>query len=109
MSLRRRDSRVWSFPTQPQSRFVLSGTSSAAFQRFRGEDWMQEPCRSCERKTLDFGGCRCQAMLLASDAAATDPVCSLSPKRSLVDDLIKGAAMKESHGSQWVYRVDPAR
>src|SRR6267378_7371 len=47
--------------------------SSEAFERFRGEDWMQEPCKSCDRRTIDFGGCRCQAMLLAGDAAATDP------------------------------------
>ncbi len=97
------------FPNAAEEPLRAIWNDSAAFQRFRGEAWMQEPCRSCERKTLDFGGCRCQAMLLANDAAATDPVCSLSPKRSLVDDLIKGAAMKESHGSQWVYRVDPAR
>ena len=81
---------------------------SAAFQRFRGEDWMQEPCRSCERKATDFGGCRCQAMLLAGDAAATDPVCSLSHKRTLVDDLIEGAALHRNNTSQWVYRIDPA-
>jgi pyrroloquinoline quinone biosynthesis protein E len=52
--------------------------SSAAFNRFRGFEWMQEPCRSCERREIDFGGCRCQAMKLAGDAAATDPACSLS-------------------------------
>ncbi len=51
----------------------------AAFSAFRGTDWMQEPCRSCERKTVDFGGCRCQAMALAGDANATDPVCIKSP------------------------------
>ena len=48
-------------------------------------------------------------MLLASDAAATDPIRPLSPKRSLVDDLIKGAAIKENSGAQWAYRVDPVR
>src|SRR5216683_7449971 len=45
---------------------------SAAFQRFRGEDWMQEPCKTCDRREQDFGGCRCQALLLAGDASATD-------------------------------------
>ena len=50
-----------------------------AFNAYRGDDWMQEPCRSCERKTVDFGGCRCQAMALAGDPAATDPVCIRSP------------------------------
>ncbi|MBA3040536.1 MAG: pyrroloquinoline quinone biosynthesis protein PqqE [Rhizobiaceae bacterium] len=51
----------------------------AAFNAYRGDDWMAEPCRSCERKHIDFGGCRCQAMALAGDAAATDPVCIRSP------------------------------
>ena len=51
----------------------------AAFNAYRGNDWMQEPCRSCTRKAQDFGGCRCQAMAFAGDGAATDPACSLSP------------------------------
>lgn len=57
----------------------------AAFNAFRGTDWMAEPCRSCPRKTVDFGGCRCQAFALTGDATATDPACSLSPRhRELV-------------------------
>lgn len=63
---------------------------SAAFNAYRGDDWMQEPCRSCERRMIDFGGCRCQALALAGDAAATDPVCSRSPMRHVVDALIAG-------------------
>lgn len=63
--------------------------SSDAFQQFRGESWMQDPCKSCERRTLDFGGCRCQAFLLAGDATATDPVCSLAPERGRVDAVLK--------------------
>jgi PqqA peptide cyclase len=51
----------------------------AAFNAFRGTDWMQEPCRSCDRRHDDFGGCRCQAMAIAGDPAATDPACSFSP------------------------------
>lgn len=50
-----------------------------AFQKFRGTDWMREPCRSCPRNKADFGGCRCQAFLFTGDAANTDPACSLSP------------------------------
>ncbi len=61
---------------------------SAAFQKFRGEEWMQEPCRSCERREQDFGGCRCQALLLAGDPCATDPVCSRSPLRSEIDAIL---------------------
>jgi PqqA peptide cyclase len=51
----------------------------AAFNAFRGTEWMAEPCRSCPRQTVDFGGCRCQAFALTGDATATDPACSLSP------------------------------
>jgi pyrroloquinoline quinone biosynthesis protein E len=61
---------------------------SAAFQKFRGEDWMQEPCKTCDRRGQDFGGCRCQALLLAGDAVATDPVCSLAPLRPKVDAIL---------------------
>ncbi len=61
--------------------------SSDAFTRFRGTDWMQEPCRTCPlgRQEVDFGGCRCQAFRLVSDAAATDPVCRLSPHHDRVE------------------------
>jgi pyrroloquinoline quinone biosynthesis protein E len=61
--------------------------SSEAFQRYRGTGWMREPCRSCERREVDWGGCRCQAFLLAGDASATDPACSLSPHHSVVEAL----------------------
>jgi pyrroloquinoline quinone biosynthesis protein E len=53
---------------------------------------MQEPCRSCPEKSRDFGGCRCQAFMLAGDPAATDPVCSKSPLRHRVDAVIAMAA-----------------
>ncbi|GAB4067691.1 pyrroloquinoline quinone biosynthesis protein PqqE [Ancylobacter sonchi] len=53
--------------------------ASPAFNAFRGTDWMPELCRSCERKEIDWGGCRCQAMAIAGDAAATDPACHKSP------------------------------
>jgi pyrroloquinoline quinone biosynthesis protein E len=52
---------------------------SPAFNAYRGTDWMPEPCRSCDRKERDWGGCRCQALAIVGDAAATDPACSLSP------------------------------
>ena len=58
---------------------------SDAFNRFRGTDWMAEPCRSCERREIDWGGCRCQAFLLAGDAARADPVCALSPDHGIVE------------------------
>lgn len=53
-------------------------TNSEAFQRFRGTAWMPEPCRSCDRREIDWGGCRCQALAITGDAAATDPACGLS-------------------------------
>ena len=58
---------------------------SAAFNAYRGTGWMQEPCRSCDRREVDFGGCRCQALAIAGDAAAADPVCAKSPHRHLVE------------------------
>jgi pyrroloquinoline quinone biosynthesis protein E len=61
---------------------------SPAFNQFRGEDWMKEPCRSCHEREKDFGGCRCQAFLLTGDASNTDPVCAKSPHRHLIDALI---------------------
>jgi pyrroloquinoline quinone biosynthesis protein E len=60
---------------------------SESFNRFRGLDWMQDPCRSCTRKEIDFGGCRCQAFALTGDMDATDPACSLSPKHFLMGEM----------------------
>ena len=59
---------------------------SPAFAAFRGEAWMPEPCRSCERRELDFGGCRCQAFHLTGNAANTDPTCGLSPHHGLITE-----------------------
>jgi len=57
---------------------------SPGMRAFRGDEWMLEPCRSCAKKSVDFGGCRCQAYLLTGDAAASDPACSLSPHHATV-------------------------
>ena len=64
---------------------------SKAFNFFRGDDWMKEPCRSCSEKSEDFGGCRCQAYLLTGDMYNTDPVCSKSPNKHLVQEAIDQA------------------
>jgi pyrroloquinoline quinone biosynthesis protein E len=64
---------------------------SAAFNHFRGEGWMKEPCRSCPERQRDFGGCRCQAYLLTGDAANADPVCELSPHHHLVTAAVAAA------------------
>jgi pyrroloquinoline quinone biosynthesis protein E len=85
---------------------------SAAFQKFRGEAWMQEPCKTCDRRKQDFGGCRCQALLLAGDAAATDPVCSLAPLRPKVDAIVSALNTAPSTGNfaspDWLYRPNPS-
>jgi pyrroloquinoline quinone biosynthesis protein E len=78
---------------------------SAAFQRFRGEEWMREPCKSCDRRTQDFGGCRCQALLLTGDASAADPVCSLSPDHHLIEAARSAAKSKFAQVS-WSYRTN---
>src|SRR5712672_144669 len=82
---------------------------SEAFQKFRGESWMHEPCKSCERRSQDFGGCRCQALLLAGDAAATDPVCSLSLDRGRVDAILKSVPSSNiASPPVFLYRSNPA-
>jgi PqqA peptide cyclase len=58
--------------------------NSEAFNAYRGTDWMPQPCRSCDRREVDWGGCRCQAFLVTGDAGATDPACSLSPQHDLI-------------------------
>jgi pyrroloquinoline quinone biosynthesis protein E len=74
---------------------------SPAFQAYRGDAWMREPCRSCPRKTVDFGGCRCQAFALTGAAENTDPVCTLSPNRGLID----AAVATPSDSLEYRYRV----
>jgi len=81
---------------------------SESFNRFRGTEWMPDPCRSCPQKEIDFGGCRCQAALLTGNAASTDPVCTLSANRGLVDAVLHDANASTSHG-HWIPRVDPIR
>lgn len=96
---------------------------SSSFQHFRGEEWMPEPCRSCDRRTEDFGGCRCQAFLLAGDANVTDPACSLAPSHEIVESAVReanaaGAVAKPAQSSSfvqlqklsadlWTYRTNP--
>ena len=74
-------------------------TGSAAFNAFRGTEWMPEPCQGCEHAERDWGGCRCQAFALTGDAAATDPACALSPDHGLL-----AAAVDEAGESQFRYR-----
>ncbi|MER8807774.1 pyrroloquinoline quinone biosynthesis protein PqqE [Mesorhizobium australicum] len=82
-------------------------TDSPSFNAFRGTDWMQEPCRGCDRREIDWGGCRCQAMAIAGDAAATDPACAKSPVHdrmaALIDEARHGAA-SPGGGNAFLYR-----
>jgi pyrroloquinoline quinone biosynthesis protein E len=64
---------------------------SAAWNAFRGEQWMSEPCRSCVHRDEDFGGCRCQAFHLTGDATRTDPTCSLAPDHGLIESARNAA------------------
>jgi pyrroloquinoline quinone biosynthesis protein E len=77
---------------------------SEAFNRFRGDAWMKEPCRSCPEKVRDFGGCRCQAYLLTGDADVADPVCELSPHHHLVTAAIARAERGEAPARPLVFR-----
>lgn len=73
-----------------------------AMQAFRGEAWMPDPCRSCDRRAVDFGGCRCQAFALTGDARATDPACGLAPQHAIV---LSARDRAERQGERrWVYR-----
>jgi pyrroloquinoline quinone biosynthesis protein E len=95
-------------------------TNSEAFQKFRGEAWMPEPCRSCDRRGEDFGGCRCQAFLLTGDAEATDPVCELAPMHHVIEEAVREEAVagvvevregscdvfEEKMAGFWCYRTD---
>jgi len=76
---------------------------------FRGEAWMAEPCSSCSRRSIDHGGCRCQAYHLAGDAAATDPACSLSPAHGLIEAarLAASGAPRAVAGPDYRYRTPP--
>lgn len=77
---------------------------SPAFNAFRGVAWMREPCRSCPRKEIDFGGCRCQALALTGDARAADPVCHLSPDHAKVEAIGAAAGLDESAEPAYAYR-----
>jgi pyrroloquinoline quinone biosynthesis protein E len=82
--------------------------SSPAFNAFRGTDWMPEPCRSCDRKERDWGGCRCQALALTGDAGSTDPACHKSPFHAGMQAMAaEAAAMAEP--PVYVYRMIDSR
>ena len=75
--------------------------NSEPFLRFRGTEWMPEPCQSCDRREIDWGGCRCQAMALTGDAARTDPACEFSPDRDVLEMPLQEAL---SEAPEFIYR-----
>ncbi|KMK65191.1 pyrroloquinoline quinone biosynthesis protein PqqE [Puniceibacterium sp. IMCC21224] len=79
----------------------------SAFQAYRGTDFLPEPCQSCERKTVDFGGCRCQAMAIVGDASATDPVCIKSPHHGALQAQADAHAANDA--AELVYRSAPGK
>lgn len=72
------------FPSVTDHPLAWIWHESPSFCAYRGESWMAQPCRSCDRRMVDFGGCRCQAFALTGDATATDPACSLAPTHESV-------------------------
>ncbi|HTR86772.1 MAG TPA: pyrroloquinoline quinone biosynthesis protein PqqE [Reyranella sp.] len=89
------------FPSVREQSLADIWYRSEAFNKFRGTDWMPEPCQSCDRREIDWGGCRCQALMLAGDAARTDPVCALSPDHVLVEQALNETSRLPA---EFVYR-----
>ena len=96
------------FDTVREHPLVWIWTESPGFQAYRGDEWMSEPCRNCPRKTIDFGGCRCQAFALTGDARNADPVCTLTPLRRIIDSAVTEA--NASTGYRYRYlELEPGR
>lgn len=91
------------FPNVRDHSLATIWRDSPTFNRFRGFDWMREPCRSCPEKYDDFGGCRCQAYLLTGDPANADPVCDKSPHHHRVVEAAE-AAGKQATEQPIVFR-----
>ena len=89
----------WSVPERP---LRACWSDAPGMNAFRGESWMQEPCRTCPERSHDFGGCRCQAFALAGDAAATDPACDRSALHGVVVDAVREA--EDSASPALLYR-----
>jgi len=85
------------FPNVKEHGLEWSWKHSPGFNKFRGDSWMKDPCRSCDEREKDFGGCRCQAFLFTGDAANADPVCAKSPHRHMIDEILQTSASRQ-HG-----------
>jgi PqqA peptide cyclase len=89
------------FPSVTEASLANIWYHSPSFARFRGTDWMPEPCLSCDRREIDWGGCRCQAFALTGDPARTDPACALSPDHVLMSEATEEAG---TASGDFVYR-----
>jgi pyrroloquinoline quinone biosynthesis protein E len=94
------------FPSVRENDLRWIWQDSRAFNRYRGDEWMREPCRTCPEKERDHGGCRCQAWLLTGDAANADPVCDKSPHHTLVTQAIEQARPNAAARPVLLYRDD---
>ena len=89
------------FPSVAQHSIRDIWYHSDAFNKYRGDAWMKEPCKTCPEKERDFGGCRCQALALTGDAANADPVCSKSPQHAEVQQIVRHAHQAQlGHSAQ---------
>jgi pyrroloquinoline quinone biosynthesis protein E len=91
----------FTFPNVRDHDLAWIWRESDAFRRYRGTDWMPEPCSACDRKEIDWGGCRCQAFALLGDASATDPACALSPDHHV---MAEAALESAAPAPAFVYR-----
>ena len=85
------------FQTVKEAKLADIWYKSEAFNSYRGTAWMPEPCASCDRREIDWGGCRCQAMALAGDASAVDPACEFSPFHDRIRSMAEVEAHENSH------------
>ena len=95
------------FPNVREHSLKTIWHDSDAFNRYRGDSWMKDPCKTCPDKEKDFGGCRCQAYLLTGDATNTDPVCELAPHHYTVEEAVANAEREQPKITRpLVFRLD---
>jgi pyrroloquinoline quinone biosynthesis protein E len=94
------------FPNVKENGLEWAWKESPAFNKYRGMDWMKEPCRSCDEKENDLGGCRCQSYLLSGDAEMADPVCTKSPNRHLIDEALLNSQKPFLREQPIIFRTD---
>ncbi len=94
------------FPNVRENGLAWAWNESPAFNKYRGMEWLKEPCRSCDEKEKDLGGCRCQTYMLTGDAEAADPVCSKSPHHHLIEQAIQDAQNPLIREQPIIFRTD---